>query len=365
MRPDHPSGALGTDKNRRWGRSLASAGAMPAACQDGAVHRMIRPSPDTALALHCSAEGIFTVEIAGTLVEDTFAEAFGMRYVRLIVTAHDEHWLDAAQRAVAGYGSSIIACDAEIGLEQPLSADATPDGRPGIALLAFGFSADALAKAIANRTGQCLMTCPTTAVYDGLEPGSEQIPLGKHLRFFGDGFQKSKLVGGRRYWRIPVMDGEFVVVDRLTVRKGVAGGNIILQSDTAAGALDAARRASQALAHLPGIITPFPGGVARSGSKVGSRYKALRASTADAFCPTLRGRVATQLREDVHCAYEIVIDGLTLEAVERATAAGLHSALRNAESIVSVTSGNYGGKLGPFHIRLHDVLKRYASAVHS
>ena len=208
-----------------------------------------------------------TVEIAGTLVEDTFAEAFGMRYVRLIVTAHDEHWLDAARRAVAGYGSSIIACDAEIGVEQPLSADATPDGRPGIALLAFGFSADALAKAIANRTGQCLMTCPTTAVYDGLEPGSEQIPLGKHLRFFGDGFQKSKLVGGRRYWRIPVMDGEFVVVDRLTVRKGVAGGNIILQSDTAAAALDAARRASQALARLPGIITPFPGGVAAAAAK--------------------------------------------------------------------------------------------------
>ncbi len=186
------------------------------------------------------------MEIAGTLVEETFAEAFGMRYVRLIVTAHDEHWLDAAQRAVAGYGSSIIACDAEIGLEQTLSAGVTPDGRPGIALLAFGFSADALAKAIANRTGQCLMTCPTTAVYDGLEGGTEQIPLGKHLRFFGDGYQKSKLIGGRRYWRIPVMDGEFVVADRLTVRKGVAGGNIILQSDTAAGALDAARRASGA-----------------------------------------------------------------------------------------------------------------------
>ncbi len=171
------------------------------------------------------------MQIAGTVIVDTFAEAFGMRYVRLIVTAHDEHWLDAAARAVAGYGSSIIACDAEIGVEQPLAADATPDGRPGLALLAFGFSADALAKAIANRTGQCLMTCPTSAVYDGMAgEGSEQIPLGKHLRFFGDGYQKSKVVGGRRYWRIPVMDGEFLVVDRLTVRKGVAGGNIILQS---------------------------------------------------------------------------------------------------------------------------------------
>jgi len=299
--------------------------------------------------------GTFVVEIAGTLVEDTFAEAFGMRYVRLIVTAHDEHWLDAAQRAVAGYGSSIIACDAEIGLEQPLSADATPDGRPGIALLAFGFSADGLAKAIANRTGQCLMTCPTTAVYDGLEPGSEQIPLGKHLRFFGDGFQKSKLVGGRRYWRIPVMDGEFVVVDRLTVRKGVAGGNIIIESDSPAGALDAARRASQALAHAPGIITPFPGGVARSGSKVGSRYKALRASTADAYCPTLRGRVATKLHDGVHCAYEIVIDGCDEASVGGAMATAIRAAA--GPGVLAIGAGNYGGKLGKFHFRLHDVLR--------
>ena len=296
------------------------------------------------------------MEIAGTLIVDTFAEAFGMRYVRLIVTAHDEHWLDAAARAVAGYGTSIIACDAEIGVEQPLAADATPDGRPGLALLAFGFSADALAKAIANRTGQCLMTCPTTAVYDGLEgEGSEQIPLGKHLRFFGDGYQKSKLVGGRRYWRIPVMDGEFLVVDRLTVRKGVAGGNIILQSETAAEALDAARRASQALADLPGVITPFPGGVARSGSKVGSRYKALRASTADAYCPTLRGRApATLLDERANCAYEIVIDGCDEPSVARAMATAIRAAA--GPGVLAISAGNYGGKLGKFHFHLHRLL---------
>ena len=295
------------------------------------------------------------MEIAGTLIADTFAEAFGMRYVRLIVTAHDEHWLDAACRAVAGYASSIIACDAEMGLEQPLPPDATPDGRPGIALLAFGFSADALAKAIANRTGQCLMTCPTTAVYDGLEDGVEQIPLGKHLRFFGDGYQKSKLVGGKRYWRVPVMDGEFVVIERLHVRKGVAGGNVILQSGSAAAALDAARRASAALAHMPGIITPFPGGVARSGSKVGSRYKALRASTADAFCPTLRGRVETALADGVNCAYEIVIDGTSEAGVAAAMAAAIRAAA--GPEVLAISAGNYGGKLGKFHFRLHEVLR--------
>jgi formylmethanofuran--tetrahydromethanopterin N-formyltransferase len=300
------------------------------------------------------------VEIAGTLIVDTFAEAFGMRYARLIVTAHDEHWLEAAARAVAGYGTSIIACDAEIAVEQPVAADATPDGRPGLALLAFGFSADALAKALANRTGQCLMTCPTTAVYDGLEgEGSEEIPLGKHLRFFGDGYQKSKLVGGRRYWRIPVMDGEFLVVDRLLVRKGVAGGNIILESETAAAALEAARRASQALAGLPGVITPFPGGVARSGSKVGSRYKALRASTADAYCPTLRGRApATLLDPRANCAYEIVIDGRDEPSVASAMATAIRAAA--GPGVLAIGAGNYGGKLGKFHFYLYRLLQQAA-----
>ena len=170
------------------------------------------------------------MEIAGTIIEDTFAEAFRMRYVRLVVTAHDEHWLDAAVREFAGYSTSIISCDAEIGVETPLAREATPDGRPGVALLVFGFSADGLAAAVPNRAGQCLMTCPTTAVYDGLTSGDERIALGKHIRFFGDGFQKSKLVGGQRYWRIPVMDGEFLIQDQLFVGKGVGGGNIILQA---------------------------------------------------------------------------------------------------------------------------------------
>jgi formylmethanofuran--tetrahydromethanopterin N-formyltransferase len=200
------------------------------------------------------------------------------------------------------------------------------------------------------------MTCPTTAVYDGLSDGVEQIPLGKHLRFFGDGFQKSKLVAGRRYWRIPVMDGEFVVVDRLHVRKGVAGGNIIIQADTAATALAAARRASEKLATLPGIITPFPGGVARSGSKVGSRYKALKASTADAFCPTLRGRVTSQLRDGVNCAYEIVIDGCDEPSVARAMALAICTAA--GPGVLAISAGNYGGRLGKFHFHLREILER-------
>jgi len=293
------------------------------------------------------------VLLGETLIDDTFAEAFGMRYARLIVTAHDAWWLDAAMRELTGYSASVIACDAETGLEQRLEPDQTPDGRVGASVLVFGFSTDALAKAIPNRVGQCVMTCPSTAVYNGL-PGSEtKIPLGKHIRFFGDGYQKSKKIFDRRYWRIPVMDGEFLVEDKLGVERGVAGGNIILQAVDQPTALAAARRASEALRDLPGVITPFPGGVARSGSKVGSRYKGLKASTADAFCPTLRGRVETKLHPEANCAYEIVIDGVSEQDVRQAMSTALRAAAD--KGVVCISAGNYGGKLGKFQFHLREL----------
>lgn len=294
------------------------------------------------------------MQIGATTIDDTFAEAFTMRFVRLIVTAHDQHWLDAAVREFTGYSASVIACDAEAGVERYMSTEETPDGRPGAAILAFGFSEDALAQSVPNRTGQCLMTCPSTAVFDGLPQAEKRIPLGKHIRFFGDGFQKSKLLDGRRYWRIPVMDGEFLVEQSLGVAKGVAGGNIILQARSLEAALEAARRGSAAIAELAGVITPFPGGVARSGSKVGSRYKALKASTADAFCPTLRGRVESKLHDSVNAAYEIVIDGVDEASVGRAMAAAMRAVA--GDNIVAIGAGNYGGKLGKYHFHLHEAL---------
>jgi formylmethanofuran--tetrahydromethanopterin N-formyltransferase len=295
------------------------------------------------------------VNLGSTYIDDTFAEAFGMRYCRLIVTALDAYWLDAAVREFTGYSASVIACDTESGVERMLSPDETPDGRPGAALMAFGFSADALGKAVANRTGQCLMTCPTTAVFDGLPEAETRLPLGKHLRFFGDGYQKSKVVEGTRYWRIPVMDGEFLVVESLGVAKGVAGGNILLMGRDQVVSLAAARRAVEATASLPGVITPFPGGVVRSGSKVGSQYKSLRASTSDSFCPTLRGRVTSKVHPDAHCVYEIVIDGESQEAVGLAMAAALRAAA--GPDIPAISAGNYGGKLGKFHFSLRQLLE--------
>jgi formylmethanofuran--tetrahydromethanopterin N-formyltransferase len=294
------------------------------------------------------------LKIGETLVADTFAEAFGMRFARLLITAAEPEWLEAAVREVTGYGASVISCDAEAGLERRLGPGETPDGRLGAAVLLFGFSADTLGKAIANRAGQCVMTCPTTALYDGLTGGDQRVPLGKHLRWFGDGYQKSKLVGGRRYWRIPVMDGEFLVEETVGVAKGVAGGNLILQATDQQTALAAARRGVEVLQSLPGIITPFPGGVVRSGSKVGSRYKGLTASTADVFCPTLRGRVESKLHEQAHCAYEIVIDGTDEETVGQAMAHAMRAIA--GDGVLVIGAGNYGGKLGKYHLHLRRLL---------
>lgn len=294
------------------------------------------------------------MRLGETEIIDTFAEAFGMRYTRLVITAHDAHWLDAAVREFTGYSASVIACDAECGLERWVAPHLSPDGRLGAAVLAFGFSTDALAKAVANRVGQCVMTCPTTAVFNGLEGAAERIPLGKQLRYFGDGYQKSKQLAGRRYWRVPVMDGEFLVDEWLGVAKGVAGGNLILQAASMAAGLVAARRGVEAIAQRPDVIAPFPGGVARSGSKVGSRYKKLVASTADAYCPTLRGRVESALLEATNCVYEIVVDGTSETAVGGAMATAMRAIA--GEGVLAIGAGNYGGKLGKFHFKLRELL---------
>ena len=273
---------------------------------------------------------------------------------RAIVTAVNEHWARTAAQVATGYGTSVIACDAEAGIERELTPDETPDGRPGFSFLVFGFSQQALGKALANRVGQCVMTCPTTSCYDGLPDSAKRVKVGSDLRYFGDRHQVSKRLLNRRYWRVPVMDGEFVCEDMFGTQKGVAGGNFLILAKNPAIALAAAEAAVVAIRDEPDVICPFPGGIVRSGSKVGSRYKKLKASTNDAYCPTLRGVVDSQLPDTVNCVYEIVLDGLNLESVRRATRLGIQAACR--EGVVRISAGNYGGKLGPHHIRLHELL---------
>jgi formylmethanofuran--tetrahydromethanopterin N-formyltransferase len=295
------------------------------------------------------------IHLGSTQIIDTFAEAFRLRFARLFVTAHDASWVEAGVQSFCGYGTSVIGCDAEVGLERFIASDESPDGRPGASLLAFGFSVESLAEAVSQRTGQCLLTCPTTAVFDGLSEAEERIPLGQRIRFFGDGFEKTKVFDERRYWRVPVMDGEFLVEETCGVGKGVGGGNVILQGNSLDTLLASAKRAVDAIAAVPGVITPFPGGVVRSGSKVGSRYAALKASTNDAFCPSLVGRVSTQLAPEVAACLEIVIDGENEGVVSKAMAAAIQAAV--GEGILAVSAGNYGGKLGKFHFHLHQILR--------
>lgn len=274
-----------------------------------------------------------------------------MTVCRVIVTAGTESWAMTAGQVATGYAASVIGCDAEAGIEKLLSPDETPDGRPGVSLLFFGFGREGLQKAVVNRVAQCILTCPTTACYNGLPVVKEKaLSVGGNLRYFGDSWQFSKKLEGRRFWRVPVMDGEFLCEDLFGTVKGVAGGNFLIVARSQEEGLAAATAAVEAIRQTSGVILPFPGGVVRSGSKVGSRYKKLKASTNDAYCPTLRSVVPSQLPEGAGAVYEIVIDGVDLAAVEAAMRAGIPAACR--PGVMTITAGNYGGKLGPFHIHL-------------
>ncbi|CAD6543704.1 Formyltransferase/hydrolase complex subunit D [Paraburkholderia hiiakae] len=293
--------------------------------------------------------------INGVTIDDTFAEAFPMKATRLVITARNAVWARHAAVAATGFATSVIACGCEAAIEREIAPDVSPDGRPGFAILLFSMSGKELAKQVERRVGQCVLTCPTTAVYAGIAEG-EAIALGKNLRFFGDGWQTSKMIDGVRYWRVPVMDGEFVAQETTAVIKGVGGGNLLLLARDPDAALAGAEAAVEAMRRVPNVIMPFPGGVVRSGSKVGSKYAALPASTNDAYCPTLAGLAPyTALSDETRCVLEIVIDGLSEGDVAHAMRAGIEAVTaRGARTgVTRIAAGNYGGKLGPFHFHLH------------
>ncbi len=297
------------------------------------------------------------MQINGIQVEDTFAEAFDMTGTRIIITAAEPTWARRAAEAMTGFATSVIGCGVEAGIERFLESEETPDGRPGVAVLLFSVSGRELEKQLVRRVGQCVLTCPSTSVFAGLY-SEKRVAMGSHLRYFGDGFQISKKIGKERYWRIPVMDGEFVCQDTVCRQGAVGGGNFLVLADTIHGALHACEFAVSAIKRLRDCITPFPGGVARSGSKVGSKYKMLNASTNDAFCPTLREQTKSHVLDQTSAALELVIDGLTPEVVEHAMRVGIQAACEVGPScgVRKITGGNYGGKLGKHHFHLHGLL---------
>lgn len=295
------------------------------------------------------------MQINGVTIVDTFAEAFDMWAARLIITAETRRWALIAAQTAAGLAVSVIGCGCEAGLERQLSPAQTPDGRPGWAALLFARSEEDMGRELLKRISQGVLPAPTSACYNGLA-SSKMLPVGAKIRFFGDGYQSSKLLGGRRFWRIPAADGEFIVDESFGLLKGIGGGNLLILAEQRKAALEASEAAISAIARVDGAITPFPGGICRSPSKIGSRYKGLVASTNDAFCPTLRERVKTSLPPQAQAAYEIVIDGLDEPAVAKAMQVGALAACR--PGVVQITAGNYGGKLGPYHFHLHQILER-------
>jgi formylmethanofuran--tetrahydromethanopterin N-formyltransferase len=293
----------------------------------------------------------------GVRIVDTFAEAFSMRAARVVITAASQKWARTAADCMTGFATSVIGCKVEAGIEAELDPSDTPDARAGVTVLLFSFDAEKLGERLVERVGQTVLTCPTTACFDGLPDSTERVAVGGLLRHFGDRFQSSKFLDGWRYWRIPVMDGEFLVQETFGIQKGIGGGNFLILAVDQDSALAAAEAAVDAMRTMRGIVLPFPGGIVRSGSKVGARhYKKMIASTNDAYCPTLRGRLGTEsaLPEGVNAVLEIVVDGLDREAIERALAAGIEAACR--PGVVEITAGNYGGKLGKHHFHLHKVL---------
>ncbi len=295
--------------------------------------------------------------INGVTIDDTFAEAFGMKATRVIITAHNLKWAYHAATAATGFATSVIACGCEAGIERKLEPEETPDGRPGAAILLFAVLGKELAKQLERRIGQCVLTSPTSAAFAGITEG-EPLPLGKNLRYFGDGFQSSRLIGGKRLWRVPVMDGEFLCEETTGMVKAVGGGNFLILAESQKQALAAGEAAIEAMRKVPNVIMPFPGGIVRSGSKVGSKYKTLMASTNDAFCPTIRGITQSELSEGIEAVLEIVIDGLTELDVRNAMRAGISAVcgLGVKNGIRRITAGNYGGKLGQFHFQLRQIM---------
>jgi len=295
------------------------------------------------------------VKVNGVLIEDTFAEAFTMRVARIVITGRTAKWAREAATKLTGFATSVIGCKCEAGIERELPESDTPDGRPGVSVLFLTMDKESLPQQLIVRLGQTVLTCPTTACFDGLPELPDRLSVGKALRVFGDGFQGSKVIGGKRYWRIPVMEGEFLVEETFGMQKGVGGGNFLILAQDADACLAAAEAAVDAMTGLPRVILPFPGGVVRSGSKVGSkRYRNMVATTNDPFDPTLRAITQSQIPEGVNSVLEIVLDGTDAPSIEAAMRVGIRAACR--PGVQSISAGNFGGKLGPHHFHLRKIM---------
>jgi len=293
-----------------------------------------------------------------TRIADTFAEMFSMWAGRALITADSEKWTLTAAQTATGFAASIIMSPAEAGIECMVPPEKTPDERPGVLIQIYHRMRRDLKTQMITRLGQCVMTCPTTAAFDALPEAKRRLKVGRSLRLFGDGFQRKDEMYGKKVWRIPVMEGEFIVEDRFGAVQAVAGGNFLIMAENRKAGLEAAEEAVKAINEkCRRVILPFPGGICRAGSKAGSLKYKLRASTFHLYCPKLRALLEDSLvPENVNTIYEIVINGLDLDSVKKAMAEGIKAAVK-ISGVLKISAGNYGGKLGPYKAYLKDVLQ--------
>lgn len=294
--------------------------------------------------------------INGVEIEDNFAEAFGIKVSRILITAATKKLALVAATEATGYGTSVIGCPAEAGIDGYVPPQETPDGRPGYIIMICNMNKDKLDHELLERVGMCVLTAATTAVFDWMDEPDEKLKTGQKLKFFGDGYEQTLDIGGRKVHSIPLMSGDFLVEAELGIRAGVAGGNFFILAENQPAGLLAADAAVDAIETVPGAITPFPGGIVASGSKVGSiKYKFLGASTNEKMCVTLKDEVeGCQIPENVNGVYEIVIDGVDEETVKAAMKAGIEAAVK-ISGVIQISAGNFGGNLGKYQIKLHEL----------
>jgi formylmethanofuran--tetrahydromethanopterin N-formyltransferase len=290
-------------------------------------------------------------------IEDTFAEMFPMWAGRILITANTQEWALTAARTATGFAASIIMSPAEAGIEGNVPPHKTPDGRFGVLIQIFHRTRNELKSQMGLRLGQCIMTCPTTSAFDALAEAKRRLNVGRSLRLFGDGFQKSDEIFGRKIWRIPVMEGEFIVENQFGAIRGVAGGNFLIFSENVESGLLAAERGVKAIKEkTEKVILPFPGGICRAGSKAGSIKYKLPASTNLPLCPKLKKIIPnSQVPNNVESIYEIVINGLNFNLVKNAMAVGIKEAAK-VPGVIRISAANFGGRLGPYKASLKEVL---------
>ncbi|MGA3359089.1 MAG: formylmethanofuran--tetrahydromethanopterin N-formyltransferase [Halobacteriota archaeon] len=299
------------------------------------------------------------MKVNGVKIDDTYAEAFPVYVARVLITGATTALAETAAIVATGFATSVIGCSAEAGIDRYVQPNETPDGRPGVIIMVVHPSKKQIKSNLIERIGECVLTAATTAVFNALE-SEETVPV--KLHFFGDGYEYQTTVGGRSVWAIPILEGEFICEETYGVQKGVAGGNFFIYGETQGSALLAAQAAVGAIKSVEGTITPFPGGIVASGSKVGCpTYSTfMKASTHHRLAPTLKDKIPDSFVPDgVKSIYEIVICGLDEGVIAEAMKRGMHAAA-HAQGIKSISAGNYGGELGPFKFDLHQILSDYA-----